>query len=544
MNRRDLLLLGNNTNITTDNTSRQITTGIEPYTGKFDTVSAGHLLRRTTFACTKENIDKFSKMSLSEAVDAILSPEPSPADPLDPTTGKTWHDLPYDSKNNGLYVRYLKTWWLGNILKSDPKIHQKLTLFWHNHFVTEAASVNDARYIYSYYKTLQNYALGNIQLFTMAITVEPAMLRYLNGNTNTASRPNENYGRELQELFTIGKGPEISPGNYTNYSEHDVQTAAKVLTGWKDNTTDVTSSFILNNHDKTDKTFSSDYGNKTVKGRNDSKAGLEELNDMIGMIFSQTATSQFLTRKLYRWFVYYEIDAQTEANVIVPLAKIMVDNNFEIKPVLRALFSSAHFNDSANIGCMIKNPVDFITQMIHGLGNNIPDMDKDPVNFYKYGFNLAAALAVLEMNLFDPPNVAGWSEYYQEPDYYRLWLNTATFPQRNGYTDVAVYGSANLGSSFAMDVIAFTEQHCSNPADAKTIIKDITDYLMVIPLTQDQLDFILSNIFIPGLPDYEWTVEWSDYKSNPNDKKKKSLVQTKLMGLLKFILRLPEYQLM
>ena len=109
-----------------------------------------------------------------------------------------------------------------------------MTLFWHNHFVVEFGDINDARMGYEYCRLLRQHALGNFKQLAKDVTVTPAMLRYLNGNQSTVGAPNENYGRELLELFTVGKGPLIGPGNYTNYTEADVQAAAKVLTGWRD----------------------------------------------------------------------------------------------------------------------------------------------------------------------------------------------------------------------------------------------------------------------------------------------------------------------
>ena len=119
------------------------------------------------------------------------------------------------------------------MLNEQASLREKMVLFWHNHFVTALGTIGDPRYGFRYNALLRKYALGNFKELALAITIDGAMLKYLNGNRNSKAAPDENYARELQELFTIGKGPEIGPGDYTNYTEDDVKAAAKVLTGWR-----------------------------------------------------------------------------------------------------------------------------------------------------------------------------------------------------------------------------------------------------------------------------------------------------------------------
>src|SRR6478672_11169439 len=147
------------------------------------------------------------------------------------------------------------------------------------------------------------------------------MLRYLNGYLNTATAPDENYGRELQELFTIGKDPVT---NLAPYAEDDVKNAAKILTGHRINGNTFSYFFDATRHDSTDKTFSTFYNNTVIKGRTGA-AGAQETDDLLNMIFAKNEVSKFIVRKLYRWFVYYVIDETTEANVIEPLATIFRD---------------------------------------------------------------------------------------------------------------------------------------------------------------------------------------------------------------------------
>ena len=187
------------------------------------------------------------------------------------------------------------------------------------------------------------------------------MQKYLKGEKKTATAPNENYGRELQELFTIGKDATGNPP----YTEDDVKAAARVLTGWRNDLVAGTTSangfnsyFDPAKHDTADKQFSAFYNYTQINGLSGTGA-VSELDDLLNMIFAKDEVSLFICRKLYRYFVYYEIDAATEQNVIVPLAAVFRSNNYEIVPVLDVLFRSEHFFDVLNQGCLIKNPIDF-----------------------------------------------------------------------------------------------------------------------------------------------------------------------------------------
>ena len=183
------------------------------------------------------------------------------------------------------------------------------------------------------------------------------MLRFLNGNQNVVGTANENYARELQELFTIGR-----TGGYT---ETDVREAAKVLTGWTDTgyrsaaTAAIGSTFRTARHDSTDKTFSAAYQNTIIKGRSGDNAGPDELNELLDMILKNAETPRYICRKLYRWFINSDIPATVETNFIQPLAALFSKANFELKPVLSALFQSQHFFDESLRGSIIKAPAGF-----------------------------------------------------------------------------------------------------------------------------------------------------------------------------------------
>jgi uncharacterized protein (DUF1800 family) len=531
------------------------TAGLEPYGGTWGRDQAAHLLRRTMFGAAKADIDLLMTKNANDAVDLLLAPQadetsmPLNVDSRDMVpVGTTWVNSLYRDTSTtftptSVRIASMKAWWTGLMLNQPVNIREKMTLFWHNHFVTEMGVVNDPRYSYWYLAVLRQNATGNFRSLVRQISLQGAMLRYLNGNTNTKSSPNENYGRELQELFTIGKGPEIAPGDYTNYTEADVKAAAHVLTGWRDKTNadgtvgSANSMFDLTRHDTTNKQFSADYGNTVITGGND---GLRELDDMLTMIFAQRETARFISRKLYRWFVYYVIDATTETNVIEPMASMLLANGYEIGPVLSVLLKSAHFFDPVNMGCQIKNPIDFLVGTCRQFGMVFPTA---PVTtqyaMWTYLVNQAAAM---NLKLGDPPNVAGWAAYYQTPEFYELWINSDTLPKRTRWTDAMIgSGYTTASTTIKIDPNAFAAT-LTNPGDPNVLIDEATQLLFAIPATTNQKT-LLKGVLIPGLPDYEWTAAWDDYVANPGDATKAAGVRSKLQALFAYMMQMPEYQL-
>src|SRR5579863_1782030 len=245
-----------------------VSSGIKRYKGEWKEQQVAHLLKRTMFGVKKEDLDHFRQQSMKKAVKELIYSEYALPDPpinnynddkySDPEIlpGQTWvNSLKYDGMNNGRRRNSFKSWWFGLMLNQDRSLREKMVLFWHNHFVTETNTVDNALFCYQYNALLRQHALGNFRDLVKAVTVEPAMLRYLNGYANTKKAPDENYGRELQELFTVGKG--IG----SHYTEGDVKAAARVLTGYTVNYKNYSSSFDHNRHDETDKQFSAFYGN-------------------------------------------------------------------------------------------------------------------------------------------------------------------------------------------------------------------------------------------------------------------------------------------
>lgn len=529
--------------------------GLAPYSGAFGTNEIIHLLKRTMFGATKADVDYFKTKTLSQAVNELLTiPASSPAPPIknyansvtagDPDmaipAGATWVNInTTDGGVESLRISSLKSWWMGLMLNQNRSILEKLVLFWHNHFSTQTANIGRAIWCYQNNSVLRKNALGNLKQFAKDITLDTGMLRFLNGYLNTNTAPDENYGRELQELFTVGKGI----NNATPpYAEADVKAAAKILTGWTINSTTNTPSFTTTKHDISNKQFSSFYNNTVITGRTGT-AGANELDDMLNMIFATDEVALFICRKLYRWFVYYDIDSNTEANVIVPLAQVLRNNNYEIKPVLDVLFKSEHFFDVLNQGCQIKSPVEMSITLCREFGVVFPAAT-DYVNAYYMWDYIRGTNSNLQQNIGDPPNVAGWAPYYQGPQFYEIWINSDTFPKRNQFTDtMANSGYTRNGKTIKIDFIAFAKS-MPNPGDPNVLIDDSVTYLFRLPLTKASKDQLKTDILLSGqVQDHYWTDAWLAYIANPNDTANATIVKNRLRDLYQYLMKLAEYQL-
>lgn len=512
---------------------------LDAYTQPLTAAQVAHLIRRTTFGPTPEQIKTNTGKTASQLLSALLADQPTPSPPLDAVTATTFHDQPFDMTNAGKRTGYVKSWWANLMLGQPLSLLEKMTLFWSNHFVTNTATVDDYRYSYRYNTLLRQYALGNFKAFAIAITQDPAMLRFLNGNQNVVGKANENYARELQELFTIGRN-----GAYT---EDDVRAAAKVLTGWVDtgyrDATNATfsSTFQPNRHDTTAKSFSTTYRNTVIKGRSGANAGLDELNDLLDMILLNAETPRYICRRLYRWFVNSDITPTIETNVIQPLGDLFRKNNFEIKPVLLTLFQSQHFFDESIRGAIIKSPTDLVVGTLRFWGVPVPEPKQAITTFYQVGNYAYARLKEQQQDLLDPPNVFGWTAYYQT-GYYQQWINSTTLGLRGSFSDTLTTGNLKLAGKPVIDVLAYAKS-LSDPTNAGKLVDDMTTHLLAVSLSQAQKDFLTDTVLLSSIPRYEWTGEWNDYVRNPNDTAKKQAVQLKLTNLLQYIFRMAEYQI-
>ncbi len=532
-------------------TSMTLNGGLDPYTGPWDYEQAAHLIRRTMFGLKKSDVDQLLTMSMEQAVDFILNVDPTPPAPpinnyyfndggdeegyQDPNVpfGDTWVNAAYDEEAEGLRIESFRGWWINQMINQDLNIREKMTLFWHNHFATQASEVFFGKFNYDHNSKLRSYSLGNFKELTKEITKDGMMLIFLNGFLNGKDAPDENYARELQELFTVGKDEP------NTYSEDDVYQAARVLTGWTINFNgDWETVFNLFNHDQGDKQFSSFYNNTTIEGSAD---GDTELDALLDMIFNKEQVSKYLVRKIYRWFVYYNIDATVEQDVIEPLAEIFRNSNYEIMPVMETLLKSEHFFDAVNKGCFIKTPIDVAIGTLRSFNLSIPA--STPWDEFVMEYVLNVMMSNMQMIPGDPPNVAGWQAFRQFPQYYRIWINGDTARNRNFYTDILTVASFDSNQDeLKIDHIAFASQF-DEPSNPVKLIDDYVRLLLPQPISDTKI-LLLKNILLSGLPnDSYWTTAWFDYINDPNDPMSFEVVNVRLTILHNYILKLPEYQL-
>lgn len=527
------------------------TTGtLTPYTGQWTDKEIIHLLRRTMFGVKYEDVLAFRLKSMSDCVDELLLPQITPNPPVnnynsatynDPTgvqLDDTWVNAPYgDSTVNSLRRMSMTNWWVGRMIyQPQRRLTEKMTFFWHNHFATEYTAVAYAHMMYNHHMILRNNALGNIKTLTNAITKDAAMLRYLNGYLNTKTAPDENYARELFELFTLGK-------NYKPiYTEDDIKAAAKILTGWRYRTSDWQGFFNSSLHDTSNKVFSSFFNNKVITGRTGNDGALET-DELIEMIFSKQDAALFIVRKLYRFFVYYDIDATTEQNIIIPLSHILRNNNWNIKPVLEALFKSEHFYDILSQDCFIRTPIDYVVGTFRTFDIQLPGGWRSDKEYMVYNY-LRSYMSQLgcEPNL--PPNVAGWQAFYQEPDYYQNWINSTTMPRRMQFMDMMLNSgfSAGTGTAIKIDPMHLAKKFYS-PGDPNFLIDFYVDLLLGLDLSKTLKDTYKTSSLLSGQSqDYYWTNAWSAYIGNPNTTNTNA-VRTRLVSLLTELTHLAEHNL-
>ena len=539
--------------------------GLEEYSDNWNFESAAHLLRRTCFGPKLSEINQAITLGLNESIDKLLNEEEfTPDPPLNdrdddenaPPIGETWVNI-LENKNNDFKQKKSYEAWRISLILNQPhqsptnvpfSIREKMVLFWQNHFATEATVVGDSRYTYWMNYRLRKHFMGNFKNLVKEINVDAAMLVYLGGIYNVKEAPNENYARELFELFTIGKGPVDGEDSYTYYTEEDIIQAAKVLTGWY--VEDVFSGserqrFEKENHDKTTKVFSEKFNNKSIQNNYE-----DEHKDLVDMIFENERTSEYICEKIYRWFVYYVIDEDVTSKIIKPLAKILRDNNYEIKPVLSKLFRSQHFFEIHTRGAMIKSPSDFNL----GVLRQIPFSDTSSFDFrnlYRFWRNRGYDISNQGQDLLDSPNVAGWAAYYQDPLYNELWINAVTLPMRT--RDIITYFrdsgiNATSGEPGAPeDVRIYAEpikflDEIEKPDDIDFMVELFCKWLFpVYSEISDEQKEEFKNIVVGNNPNM-WYDEYHAYINNPTDEAK-TAINKKLKTLLKEMCLMPENHL-
>lgn len=538
---------------------------LDTYSGNWTAKEARHLLKRATFGVTQSLVTSSVTLGLTGTINTLFTENALPEPPLkytedglgngvsidpDANYGETWihgdvipeatDSTSTASKILNLRQSSLYAWSFLQMQNAGMSIREKLTLFWHNHLVS---IFDNAHLEYHYMNKLRTSSLGDFKELVKQITIDPNMLRFLSGNQNADTAPNENYSRELLELFTVGKGDAIGNGDYTNYTEDDVVEIAKVLTGWRTRglrqDDALNGYFTSGRHSEGDKNLSHRFNNAVI-----SENGEDEYKDLIDIIFQQDECSRFISRKLYKWFVNSEITSEIETNIIEPMAVIVRNNNYNFTEALKTLLSSEHFFE--NTFCMIKSPIDLLFSTTKSLLFSAPTSSVEEE--YEFAYLLYKAAADLEQSIFNHPDVAGWKAYYQEPLYYKIWVNNYLLPKRLDYCKVIVTGGTLEidGKNYTVPpltpVLEITAG-ITNADNPNILIIELSNQLFNYDIGQNQID-ALKDILIPGLPDIEWTIEYNEHLADPNDEALKISVENKLRNLIGTMVQMSEFQIM
>ncbi len=548
---------------------------LNPLTGTLGLRKAKHLLRRATFNYTKEQLDVFASMTATAAVNSIATnPANVLAEPYDPLPTSApdgfWLSSGAPSntfKGNGRKKAYITAWWWYNAVNQISLKH-KLSFFLHTTFtIGKSSGSGFPSNTYDHIRLLDFYATGNIKVLAKKITLDNAMLDYLDNTHNNATNPNENYAREYLELFTILKGPQIGQDNYTNYTEYDIQQAAKVFSGFKtkgdrsiiDSDTNIPRGYAnANKHDSSNKTFSSAFGNQTIIGRNTESGMIDELDDFVEMIFGQTETAKAYCRKLYRYFVKSKWNATVETDIITPLAQLLIDNDYEILPVVQKLLTSEHFYDNDDsdqtdniIGSIIKSPLQLVSEICSVFNVTYEDPTSNSLRFYNNFFLRFVHNTYFKgasMEFYDPDSVAGYPAYYQEPSFDQIWFSSNTLISRYKLIESLIRGkntiipNANIYAS--LDTVLFVENKIlpTNAQNPNKLVEAIADLLYPESISTDRINYF-KQFLIEDSNDFYWTGAWLQY-INTHSRTDKITVKTRLDSLVTRMVNAAEFQLM
>lgn len=395
--------------------------------GRWDRAKAAHLLKRAAFGGPPEQIDALAQGGLAAAlaslVDGPASPvsapapgwaqprdlvalretfraakQAAPAGPEEATRAAARKDMAQaERRMQAQHLISLGGWWVDRMRDAQDPLEEKLTLFWHGHFATSAQKVKDGYMMWRQNQTFREHARGNFGVLTKAMSRDPAMIAWLDLRESRAKHANENFARELLELFTLGEG---------HYTEKDVTEAARAFTGYRVDPHDEGFRFAPREHD---------YGPKTFLGQSGPFHG----DQVIDLILEQPACARFIAGKLWTFFASENADPA----LVEALAGTLRAARYELRPVLHQLFASAEFYSPQAMGTQVKSPVQFVVQTARELGTDLPP---DRVTL--------TALKQLGQTPFAPPSVKGW-------DGGKAWISTSTLLFRYNLAGAFIRGT-------------------------------------------------------------------------------------------------------
>jgi uncharacterized protein (DUF1800 family) len=453
-----------------------------------------HLYWRAGFGLTVSEIETKSNLSMKSAVNELFAKAKTPT-LLNAKLGsiddwETFNKLEKAEKKElrkkGIQsIMKLNALWVKQMTTSENPLLERMTLFWNSHF---ACTIQLKPYLAeNQNNTIRQYALGNFRDLVVAISKDVAMIRFLNNQQNRKDSPNENYARELMELFTIGRG---------NYTENDVKEAARAFTGWHSTAKDEFR-FNKNQHD---------FGEKTFMG----KTGNFDGKEIIDLILENRQTARFIATKVYKYFVNHKINE----NHIEELTTIFYDANYDIEKLMRAVFESEWFYAPENMGTKIKSPIDLLVGIMKSLEVDFEDYQS--VTFIQ---------KVLGQHLFHPPNVAGWSGG-------KSWIDNATLMVRLNLVNY-LFQTADVDITEKPEFEALKNNGATKKIEASISTKEL------VKIFKEKDDKIIFEEMKTWLIQSEISIKKEDFDNFTFSDSKKNYIESVAMRFM----TLPEYQL-
>ena len=476
----------------------------------WDMSAARHLLSRTMFGPKYPEIKEASENSLEIKLSSILStvslPDPpgewvnEPAPQWDALTGEEIQELIGQYREWMWDLRY---WWMKGMMQNPINIQEMITLFWHNYFATAQSKVFYPQAMYQQNSIFREYGLGNFKELLRQVTFGPAMMIWLDIHQSKDVEPNENFPRELLELFTMG---------VDNYTQDDIVEAARAFTGYRTDGVETNYSF--------EEAAGSgwwwdewhDFDSKTFLGQTGHWNG----DDIINIIMEQDATAVHICTRLYKWFVYQNVDE----TVVNEMANILRNNDYNIATVLYFLFSTEHFYDENFRGADIQNPLTLMQGLIRKCG--MEEFDFSIVSFIH-------SQEFLGMLPLEPPDVSGWPGY-------RSWINSITLPVRKVQASSVITGQSPWGNfDVTTNVRALAQSMYDQNEEgyaSEQIVRKLGFLFFGNPLSENLEDRMLS-VLLDGAEPYDWAIN-----APPNNPQ-----WDRMRDLMVYIMRVPEFQL-
>jgi uncharacterized protein (DUF1800 family) len=465
-----------------------------------------HLLRRMGFGGTPEEIEDLVSRGREGAVDYLIEYSRIDNRQLEDLLQRSFDFS--DPNNNQRFNRAeIRRWWLTRMIYTRRQFEEKMTLFWHNHFATALSKVPEVL-MYIQNLTLRQYALDRFDTIVLKVAQDPAMLVWLDGILNVRGNPNENFARELQELFTMGINDVVT--GEQNYTEQDVKEIARAFTGWSfrrpDRNQPYNYQFFINPN-------AHDNGPKTVYGQTANYNG----DDIITIICARRATARFIVKKLFDFFVYPMTQSQEDKATIEKFADVYMRTDHSIKELVRAIFTSDEFFSERARFALVKNPVEFAVgaiRMLSGQYNpGTPAGRRDG--------SLVTKVAAMGMDIFNPPDVAGWELNLG-------WINTATMLERFNFANqlATTRNTENPGFWITGDQLARYSKK-----NAKKTVNKFLSVLGPLPVSAETR---------AALRDY---LQTNDQGGTTQFAPDEGTIDKKVRGLVHLILSLPEFQM-